>query len=500
MPVRMNEDKRPSVVLIDPKPEIGPQLFESVQAMGIHAMAINPTRKLTHILPNTNLNFWAHYYDAYYSDFPSHRRSVIPMVRNAINDLIPEPKRMDTEAGRFFIEGYKLAPEIYILTEIIDGRVPYPAGFWALVFDATGFLKWVQMIASRRNTGATIRDKIEQYAIAKAKSLLSNLQHEGLARYFEEFRSGSERYTAIYNTASHLGDYGAQGTQSLSILREKPCFLVIATPLELMNEYAPFQAHFIRALIEMAKITSGRTIHIMAEEAGTALPASVADELAVIRGLNIKIDFIFQRDQQFADKAGKDKQQALDSQIDVSIYGGVSRNDDATSKLIAERFGKSTEIISNLNTSSDGNSAASVSVDRQVKDNVLPTDVPELSRDKAFVFVSNAKGKDVKQPKFIVDKVNYGQVSPHRDGLVGFNYTENRSPLYSEKVAIDLKYEAGEAPVCLNASDPEDFKSEEVWKAEDEPFFTPYSFIWLYVLIALMATTEIFTPFSLLPF
>lgn len=123
-------DTRPSVVLTNPKGEASVPLVEATKAMGITNLHVNPTGKFSHLTPDSNINFWHHIFDAFWSENASHQKSVIPMTRRGVNSLVPEAKRQDTEAGRFFIEGYKLAPEIYILSEIVDARVPFPAGLW----------------------------------------------------------------------------------------------------------------------------------------------------------------------------------------------------------------------------------------------------------------------------------------------------------------------------------------------------------------------------------
>ncbi len=491
-------DTRPSIVAMDVKEELGPMLAPAMREVGMKCLHINPTGRFSKIVPNSNVNFWHHYHDAFWSENLSHQRSVVPMVGNAVDSLIPEPPRLDTEAAMFFLDGYKSIPQIHILSDIVDRWIPYPSGLWEMISDPKAFEDTIKGVAARPKRGKTVRNKIEGYAIAKARTLLSKAQTKGLERYFEEFRAGAERHTTLYNNASHLANYGAKDSIPLSVLRQEPCFMTIATPLAFKDAYEGFHEQFVRAIFEMAKLTPGRTIYIMAEEAGASLPKGIERELTTMRGLNIKMDMIFQYPDQFALKAGEDGLKTLDSQIDVEIIGSISRSDDDTQGKVSKRFGQTTEAVTSQGTSQRAG-AGSVNIDRRVREVLTPAQIAEIPRNKQFVFVSNAKGKDVKQPKTILEKVNYGQILPHRD-LVSFNPIENKDPLFSDDIAIRLKYERGKAPEFVDLPDADDVGQSNAHTVEDEPFLTPFSFLWVPILLIIIAGMEIFAPISLLPF
>lgn len=496
MSVIDTSDTRPSVIVGNPKQEIGVMLAPAMREAGMTCLHINPTGQFNKITPNSNVNCWHHYYNAFHSDNISHQRSVVPMIRNSTKSMIPDPPRMDTEAAKFYLEGYRDNLEVFILYDIIDGRVPYPARIWEMLSNPELFTDRISSLAKRPIKNKTVRDKIEAYTISKARKIYSKVNTQGLQRYFEEFRDGAERYTSLFNTASHLASYGEKDSIPLTILREKPCFMTIDTPLAFMDEYGPFHEQFMRAIFEMAKLTPGRTLYILAEEAGTSLPKGIERELTTMRGLNIKMDFIFQYPHQFVLKAGEQGLQTLDSQIDVEIIAGVSQSDETTQHRISKRFGKTTEIISNQSSSSEGQ--GSISIDRRPKDVITPAQVAQTPREQQYVFVSNASGTGVKQPKTILTKVNYGQILPIRD-LVSFNPIENKPPLYSDDIAIHLKYQRGEEPQFVNFPDWKQAETKNSWTVEDEPLLTPYSFLWLAVLIAIVLAVDAYTPFSLLP-
>ncbi|BBK42785.1 conjugal transfer protein TraG [Allostella vacuolata] len=393
-----------SVVIADPKLELGPMLAPGLRQQGFEVWCVNPTGRHLDRCGNVELNPLQSVLDAVYAEDET-RMDAIKRTADVAALLIPD-KRSDSK-DVFFNGGSRRCIGFVTLTRALTEPARCtPADVFAILNDPPRLMKMLSWVARNLET-AVPNDPIVAFLKTEAANLLHRAKHN--PENFGAFLEMATQALLPFNQGGRLAGYGRTADQGIAELRERPIVAFLQTPLSHSRDFAMLTSLQAYNLVAACKDRpDGLPIHIVGEEALNYRFADLVSDLETMRGLGITADFYVQSYAGLVRKEGREAAEAIDSYAGVKVYGSL--NSYARAKHVSDMLSEATirkqdysfrSVVTDLGVSS-----------RELGRRLMtPDEVLAMPRGEAWVFVQGLR-------PMRLTLVHYGQVEPWRDWVL----------------------------------------------------------------------------------
>ena len=397
-----------SIVVADPKLELGVMLGPQLRAQGYEVWFANPTHGFEALCGDIELNPYQSLIDSTHA--PDGRRHDAPKYAADIAEQhYPTDK---SERNPYFSHGSRrtiLTASLYLA--LVDPGHCTPTDVYRLLADPRRI----------RGTLGKVRDSLEgrrkddpliDFLRGEAANLLDRAEHN--EENFGAFLEGATQRLLPFNQAGRVAHYGRAAIRNIAELRERQVILFIMTPLSHLRDLGAFISLLNHTIIEACKTSpTGRPLHIVAEEALNYQFTNLVSDLETLRGLGVTADFYIQSFHGLIRRYGREAAMAIEAYADVKMYAGLNSFDRArfVSEMLAEETIRKQDYSYQTVLQSFG--VSSRELGRRL---MMPNEILAMPRHLAWTFVRGMN-------PMLLDMTHYGAVAPWRD-WVGANPIE----------------------------------------------------------------------------
>ena len=389
-----------SIIVPDPKLELGVMLGRQLKADGYEVWFANPTNGFAELCGDFELNPYQALIDATYAD-GERRKDATKIAADFAELHYPTSKE---EKNPYFGHGSRRAIVAASLFQALaDPGHCTPTDIYRLLADPSRFLKALGTAAHSLETPIK-DDPLIDFLRGEAANLLhrADVNEENFGAFLE----GATQRLLPFNQAGRLGGYGRTAIRNIAELRERQVILFIMAPLSHMRDFAPFISLLNHNVISACKMRpSGHPVHIVGEEALNYRFTDLVSDLETLRGLGVSADFYIQSFHGLVRRYGKEAAQAIESYADVKIYAGLNALDRArhVSDMLSEETIRKQDYSYQADAERLG--VSSRELGRRL---MQPNEVLTMKRGESWVFV---RGMNPMR----LTMAHYGQVAPWRD-------------------------------------------------------------------------------------
>jgi type IV secretory pathway TraG/TraD family ATPase VirD4 len=405
-----------SLMISDPKNELGPMLIPGLRARGFEVWAIHPTAEFSDIVGGDEVNLYEPLLDAVYAEDTARRRDAVKLTADYASLHYPD---VPGEKQPYFSFGARRATGTGALIQAVydPGRCT-PGEVYSLLNNPRRFIEKLLFVRDHLDTGDP-NDPL----IRHLKDECANLVHraEKTEENFGAFLEGATQRLLPFTRAGRLGGYGERPNRSITEIRDRQVIVFVMTPLSHLRELAPFISLLNHNVLAACKAKpNGHPVHIVAEEALSYRFQDIVSDMETLRGLRVSADFYIQSYAGLVKKYGKEAAEAIESYADVRVYAGI--NSHARAKFVSDLLSEATIRKQDYSYKADvdGLGISSRELGRRL---MQPNEILSLPQGQAWAFVRGMN-------PMLLTMAHYGQVSPWRD-WVGDNPVEG-SRLYAD--------------------------------------------------------------------
>ncbi len=404
-----------SVVVADPKLELGVMLGPQLRAQGYEVWFANPTHGFAELCGDVELNPYQALLDAVHAT--DDKRLDAPKFAADYAELhYPTDKG---EKNPYFSHGSRrtvLTASLY--QALLEPGHCTPTDVYRLLVDPDRFLKALVKVRDSLE-GRRRDDPLIDFLRGEAANLLDRADKND--ENFGAFLEGATQRLLPFNQAGRMAGYGRGAVRNIAELRERQVILFIMTPLSHMRDLGSFISCLNHNIIAACKdAPSGHRVHIVGEEALNYHFTNLVSDLETLRGLGVSADFYIQSFHGLVRRYGREGALAIEAYADVKMYAGLNSFDRAkhVSDMLAEETIRKQDYSYQAMMESLG--VGSRELGRRL---MLPNEILTLPRHLAWTFVRGLN-------PMLLSLTHYGAVAPWRD-WVGPNPIEG-PPLRAE--------------------------------------------------------------------
>ncbi len=412
-----------SLLIIDLKLEIGPMLVPALLAMGIDVRCINPTHAYHDICGNVEINLFQMVLDAVYAE--DERRSDAATYASNYAELIV-PKNPN-EKQPYFANGSRriIVFAIIFLALTRPGQCT-PSSVYALLTDTEELIFALREAHEFLDTGIP-GDPLVAFQRLEAAELLHRAEKN--EENFGSFLEGATQRLLAFNPSGRLRGYGEGAIHNIADMREKQVVYIVMAPLSHIRDFeVPVSLINENVLAACKANPAGHPVHIIADEALNYRFANLPSNLEVLRGLKVTAEFYIQSFSGLIRLYGKEDAQAIESYMDVKIYGGLVSYERA--KFVSDMLSDTTIRKQDYSYKAKDTEEINVSSREISRKYQNPNEILNMERGKAWVFVRGMN-------PMCVDMVHFSQVKPWQR-MVGEHPVNGKTP--PAKIALSLDY------------------------------------------------------------
>lgn len=406
-----------SIIVPDPKLELGVMLGRQLKAHGFEVWFANPTNGFAELCGDIELNPYQALVDATYAD-GERRKDATKIAADYAELHYPTSKE---EKNPYFGHGSRRAIVAASLFQALaDPGHCTPTDIYRLLADPGRFVK--ALSTAKNSLETPIKDDpLIDFLRGEAANLLHRADKN--EENFGAFLEGATQRLLPFNQAGRLGGYGRTAIRNIAELRERQVILFIMAPLSHMRDFSLFISLLNHNIIAACKMRpTGHPVHIVGEEALNYQFTDLVSDLETLRGLGVSADFYIQSFHGLIRRYGREAAQAIESYADVKIYAGLNALDRAqhVSSMLSEATIRKQDY--SYQAVADSLGVSSRELGRRL---MQPNEILTMPRGQSWVFV---RGMNPMR----LTMAHYGQIAPWRD-WVDANPLEGR-PLRADRV------------------------------------------------------------------
>jgi hypothetical protein len=323
-----------SVLVSDPKQELGVMLAPKLRELGFEVWCANPTKAFMETCGDVELNPYQALIDAAHAQ--GAERLDAPQTAADYTTLHYPDEHQERNA--YFVFGSRRAMQFSELhTALFDPANCTPTANYSLLTKPDRFLAKLHECANAE--GLDEDDALIELLRGEAKNLIHRARKT--EENFGAFLEGASQRLISFNPAGRLGHYGRGAIRNIRELRERQIILFVMTPLSHQREFAAFTSLLNHNAIAAAKARpDGHRLHIVGEEALQYRFSDLLSDLETMRQLGVTMDFFIQSFAGLEKVYGRESAQAIESYADIRVYAGL--NSLARAKHVSEMLSERT--------------------------------------------------------------------------------------------------------------------------------------------------------------
>jgi type IV secretion system protein VirD4 len=389
-----------SIVVADPKLELGVMLGPKLREQGFEVWFANPTQGFAELCGDIEINPYQSLLDTVHAT--DERRLDAPKFAADYAELhYPTDK---AERNPYFSHGSRRTIlSGSLIQALVDPSHCKPTDVYRLLADPRRFIKALEMARDSLQSPRK-DDQLVDFLRGEAANLLDRAEKN--EENFGAFLEGATQRLLPFNQAGRVAGYGRTAVHNIAELRERQVILFIMTPLSHMRNLSAFTSCLNHNIIAACKDNpSGHPVHIVGEEALNYQFTNLCSDLETLRGLSVTADFYIQSFHGLIRRYGRDDAMAIEAYADVKMYAGVNSLDRAkfVSDMLAEETIRKQDYSYQAMMESMG--VSSRELGRRL---MMPNEVLTMPRHLAWTFVRGMN-------PMLLSMANYGEIAPWRD-------------------------------------------------------------------------------------
>ncbi len=412
-----------SVLVTDVKLELAFMLVASLRAFGFEVWCINPTNAFLSICGNVEINLFQMVLDAVYAQ--DDRRMDAATFASDYAELIV-PKNPNDKQPYFNFGSRRAVVFAIIFLALTKPGQCTPSGVYALLTDVEEFIFSLREAMEFLDTGIS-GDPLVAFLRSEAANLLHRAEKN--EENFGAFLEGATQRLLAFNQSGRLAGYGEGAVHNLADMRKRQIIVFIMAPLSHIRDFEVFISLINHNVLTACKLNpAGHPLHIEADELLSYLFVKLSLALEVLRGYLVTANFYIQSFSGLIRQYGKEEAQAIESYMDVKIYGGLVSYERA--KFVSDMLSDTTIRKQDYSYKAKDTEEINVSSREISRKYQNPNEILNMERGTAWVFVRGMNA-------MCVEMVHFSQTDPWRR-MVGEHPVNGKTP--PAKIALSLDY------------------------------------------------------------